>query len=68
MGRRGSPAEDAEVVLQVRAAVGTSVALRADANRRWTLEQALQFGHAVKGAALQVTQSPVEGDILRLAV
>lgn len=42
-------------MLRVRAAVGPAVILRTDANRRWTLEQALQFGHAVKGAALQVT-------------
>ena len=54
MARRGSPAENAEAVLRVRAAVGPAVTLRADANRRWSLEQALQFGHAVKGAALQV--------------
>ena len=47
--------EDAEAVLRVRDAVGPDVALRADANRRWTPEQALQFGHAVKGAALEVT-------------
>lgn len=55
VGRRGSPKEDAEAVLRVRDAVGPAVALRADANRRWTLEEALQFGHAVKGAGLEVT-------------
>lgn len=47
-------------MLRVRAAVGPSVALRADANRRWTLDQALCFGHAVQGAALQVDQCAQE--------
>jgi hypothetical protein len=55
VGRRGRPKEDAEAVLRVSDAVGPAVALRADANRRWTLEEALQFGHAVKGAGLEVT-------------
>lgn len=38
----------------MREALGPEIPLRADANGKWTLEQALQFGHAVKGANLEV--------------
>ena len=46
VGRRDDPVADAVAVLAVRQAVGPGVALRADANRRWTLEQAVQVGLA----------------------
>jgi isochorismate synthase/2-succinyl-5-enolpyruvyl-6-hydroxy-3-cyclohexene-1-carboxylate synthase/2-succinyl-6-hydroxy-2,4-cyclohexadiene-1-carboxylate synthase/O-succinylbenzoate synthase len=58
VGRRLSPAEDAEAVLAVRAAVGPAVALRADANRAWSLEQALVFGRRAAGAGLQYVEEP----------
>ena len=41
-------------MLHIREAVGNSVELRADANQRWCLSEALQFGHAVKAAGLEV--------------
>ncbi len=41
-------------MLHIREAVGRSVELRADANQKWCLSEALQFGHAVKAAGLQV--------------
>lgn len=42
VGRRADPLADAAAVLAIRQAVGPEVVLRADANRRWTLEQAVQ--------------------------
>lgn len=44
VGRRVDPLADAAAVLAIRQAVGPEVVLRADANRRWTLEQAVQVG------------------------
>ena len=51
---RLQPLEDAAAVLHIREAVGMSVELRADANQKWCLSEALQFGHAVKAAGLEV--------------
>lgn len=44
VGRRADPAEDAAAVLAIRQAVGPGIILRADANRRWSLAQAVQVG------------------------
>ena len=54
MARRVAPEDDAAAVLAIREAVGPGVALRADANRRWSMQQALSFGSAVRSAGLQV--------------
>ena len=54
VGRRQDPLEDAAAVVAIRAAVGPGVRLRADANRLWTLEQALQFALAAESADLEV--------------
>ena len=51
---RLQPLEDAAAVLHIRDAVGAAIGLRAEANQKWALSQSLQFGHAVKGAGLQV--------------
>jgi isochorismate synthase/2-succinyl-5-enolpyruvyl-6-hydroxy-3-cyclohexene-1-carboxylate synthase/2-succinyl-6-hydroxy-2,4-cyclohexadiene-1-carboxylate synthase/O-succinylbenzoate synthase len=58
VGRRRSPAEDAEAVRAVRAAVGPDVVLRADANRAWSLEQALVFGRRAAAAGLEYVEEP----------
>ena len=42
-------------MLHIREAVGRAVKLRADANQKWSLSEALKFGHAVKAAGLQVS-------------
>lgn len=42
VGRRADPLADAAAVLAIRQEVGPEVVLRADANRRWALEQAVQ--------------------------
>ena len=54
VGRRQDSLEDAAVLTAVRAAVGPSVQLRADANRAWKLPEALAFAEAASAAALQV--------------
>jgi hypothetical protein len=48
--RPRTPEQDAEIVLSIRAAVGTSVELRADANRGWSLQEAVRFGQALHGS------------------
>ncbi|MEW5311202.1 MAG: hypothetical protein WDW38_002937 [Sanguina aurantia] len=58
VGRRSSPLEDARVLNQIRAAVGGSVVLRADANQRWSLEQAVEFGLNVALAGLEYVEEP----------
>ena len=59
VGRRQDPLEDAAAVVAIRAAVGPGLKLRADANRLWTLEQALQFALAAESADLEVCRYTV---------
>ncbi|KAM0983713.1 hypothetical protein FF1_011294 [Malus domestica] len=51
----------------VRKKVGYQIQVRADANRNWTYEEAIQFGSSVKDCDLQYLEEPVqnEGDIIR---
>lgn len=58
VARQHDPQQDAAKVLAVRRAVGHTIVLRADANRKWSLNQAVAFGHAVWGANLQVLTKP----------
>lgn len=53
VGRRGTPAEDAAVVQAVRERVGAYVQIRADANRKWPYQQAIEFANLVRGYDLQ---------------
>lgn len=59
VGRRADPEQDAAAVLAIRQTVGPGVALRADANRRWSLEQAVQFGKQAAAANLQYIEEPL---------
>ena len=59
VGRRESPAADAAAVCAVRAAVGPSIRLRADANRAWSLADALIFDGGVAGARLDYVEEPL---------
>ena len=54
VARQQDPQQDAAKVMAIREAVGHSIVLRADANRKWSLNQAVAFGHAVWAANLQV--------------
>lgn len=48
-----------ELVQQVRTAVGPAVALRLDANRAWTLEEAIHFGRAVAPLSIAYLEEPL---------
>ena len=63
VARRFSPEADAKAVLEIRAAVGQQIVLRADANRMWTVDQALQFADAAREAGLEVC-SPFHGCLM----
>ncbi|XP_006647426.2 protein PHYLLO, chloroplastic [Oryza brachyantha] len=67
VGRRESPAEDAAVIQKIREIVGYKINIRADANRIWTYEQAIDFGSRVKDLCLQYIEEPVDSvnDIIR---
>lgn len=56
VGRRARPEQDAAAVLAIRQAVGPDVQLRADVNRRWSLEQAEAFGRAAAEAGLEYVE------------
>ena len=61
VARRGDPREDAAVLAEIRRAVGPTVAIRADANRKWSLPQALDFASALKShdIVLEYIEEPV---------
>lgn len=59
VGRRESPTEDAAVIQKIREVVGYNINIRADANRKWTYEQAIEFGSRVKSLCLQYIEEPV---------
>lgn len=44
---------DAEVIQEVRKKVGQHIELRVDANRNWTIQEAIQFGLLVRDCNLQ---------------
>mmetsp|Transcript_9649 Transcript_9649/g.35353 ORF Transcript_9649/g.35353 Transcript_9649/m.35353 type:complete len:2049 (+) Transcript_9649:190-6336(+) len=58
LARRSTPEEDAVVVLALREALDDAILLRGDANRRWTLEEAVRFGNAA-GCCLEYIEEPV---------
>jgi O-succinylbenzoate synthase len=53
------PAGDAERVHAVAARLGAGTALRLDANRAWSLAQALRFARAVEGIAIEYLEEPL---------
>lgn len=59
VGRQSDPEDDARMVVAIRDAVGENVVLRADANRAWTLDQAVRFGTAVAHAGLEYVEEPL---------
>ena len=56
---RGTVAEDLAAVRAVRQALPASVALRLDANRAWTWDQAVAFAGGVAGLALDYVEEPL---------
>ncbi|KAJ0038657.1 hypothetical protein Pint_23420 [Pistacia integerrima] len=67
VARRADPFQDAAVIQEVRKKVGPQIELRVDANRKWSYEEALEFGSLVKNCDLQYIEEPVqvEDDILK---
>lgn len=57
VARRPDPLQDASIIREVRKRVGDQIELRADANRRWTYEKALQFASSVKECKLQYIEA-----------
>jgi len=53
--------DDAGRVAAVRAALGTDVALRLDANGAWTVEEAVRAIEALAPAGLELVEEPVHG-------
>ncbi|VVA98761.1 unnamed protein product [Arabis nemorensis] len=67
VARRVNSAIDALVLQEVRRVVGDQIELRADANCRWTFEEALKFGLLVKSCNLKYIEEPVQNkdDLIR---
>ncbi|CAE5963485.1 unnamed protein product [Arabidopsis arenosa] len=67
VGRRVNSVQDALVMQEVRRAVGDQIELRADANCRWTFEEATEFGLLVKSCNLKYIEEPVQNkdDLIR---
>ncbi|KAE9597953.1 putative 2-succinyl-5-enolpyruvyl-6-hydroxy-3-cyclohexene-1-carboxylic-acid synthase [Lupinus albus] len=67
VARRGNPVQDAILIQKVRKKVGGQIIIRADANRKWTYEEAMEFSSLVKDCNLQYIEEPVpnEDDILK---
>lgn len=58
VGRRATPQEDAQVVMKIRERVGDNVHIRADANRKWNYQQAVEFANLVQTCDLQYLEVP----------
>lgn len=58
VGRRNLD-DEAQLVLDVRSAVGPAVALRLDANRAWELEPALDFADRAAPAGVEYLEEPL---------
>lgn len=56
----GDPLRAAARALEVRAAIGSGVKLRIDANGGWTFEQALTFCDAANIANLELIEQPID--------
>ncbi|MBN2311193.1 MAG: o-succinylbenzoate synthase, partial [Candidatus Hydrogenedentes bacterium] len=55
-----APAQHAETVRAVRAALGDAVALRLDANRAWGYDDAVAFGRAVESCGIEYIEEPLD--------
>ena len=55
----GWVAEDEELTRVVRAVIGDDVGLRLDANRSWSLEQAVEFGRSVGDTHIEYLEEPL---------
>ena len=51
--------EDVALVRSMKEALGGGVALRLDANRAWTLDEALEFARGIEGARVEYLEEPL---------
>ncbi|MFQ5910999.1 MAG: o-succinylbenzoate synthase [Thermoplasmata archaeon] len=58
--------EDIQLTLKLREVIGEETGLRLDANRAWSLEDAVSFGGAVKGSNIDYIEEPL-ADPARMA-
>lgn len=56
---RHALAEDIETVKRVRESLSPEIALRLDANRAWTLDQATRFAEGIRGCAIEYIEEPL---------
>ena len=56
----GEPSQAAARTFELRAAIGSTVKLRVDANANWNFEQALNFCEATQLANLEVVEQPID--------
>lgn len=63
VGRRRCPLEDAAMVKLVREKVGPSIHLRADANRKWSYEEAKDFANSIQSCRLQYLEEPTSNPL-----
>ncbi|MBL7979610.1 MAG: o-succinylbenzoate synthase [Bacteroidetes Order II. Incertae sedis bacterium] len=56
----GKPAQDAALVRRVAAIMGEGCALRLDANRAWTLKEALLFAEQLHGVPIEYIEEPLK--------
>ena len=51
--------DDAGLVVRVKEVLGGGVALRLDANRAWSFEEAVEFSHATSGLRFEYVEEPL---------
>lgn len=56
---RGAVAAEAECIRAIRRALGDAVALRLDANRAWSMQEAETFAEAVRGVDVAYLEEPL---------
>ncbi len=52
-------AEDVDITAAVRSVIGDGMGLRLDANRRWSLEQAVAFGREIGAVRVEYLEEPL---------
>lgn len=55
-----APEDDGRLIAAVRSAVGNHVNLRCDANRGWSLHQAITFAGALDGTEIEYVEEPLD--------
>lgn len=62
VARHLCPTEDGAVIQEIRKKVGDRIVLRADANKGWTYDEAMQFANSVRNCNLQYIEEPLQNE------